>query len=115
MSSSTDCIFCKIIAGEIPSKSVYEDEKVYAFADITPQAPTHILIIPKEHRTRVTDYTAEDCELLGHLQIVANTIAKEHGLQSFRTLINCGEEAGQAAWHLHLHLLGGRKLGWPPG
>jgi len=111
----SDCIFCKIIAGEIPSTSVYEDERIYAFRDIHPQAPTHILIVPKEHRERITDYDAESRDLLGQLHIAANIIAKEQGVSSFRTVINCGEEAGQTVWHLHMHLLAGRRLGWPPG
>ncbi len=115
MSPETDCIFCKIIAGEISSKSVYEDHRVYAFEDVNPQAPTHILVVPKEHRARITDYTDADADLLGHLHIAANTIAKEQNLDSFRTVINCGESAGQSVWHLHMHLLGGRALTWPPG
>lgn len=112
---SSDCIFCKIVAGDIPSDKVYEDELVYAFRDINPAAPVHILIIPKDHRSRVTEYGEPDEQLLGHLITSANKIAAGQNLTTFRTVINCGEDAGQTVWHLHLHLLGGRSFGWPPG
>lgn len=110
-----DCIFCKIVAGKIPSGKVYEDDLAFAFRDISPQAPTHILIVPKEHRARLTDFGEKDAALLGHLLKVVNIIAAQEKLEQFRVVINCGEDAGQTVWHLHVHLLAGRAFGWPPG
>lgn len=115
MAAAPDCLFCKIMAGEIPSAEVYADDKVYAFRDINPQAPTHILVIPRDHRRKLTDYSEADSEILGYLLAVTNKIAAQEGLEHFRTVINCGEESGQTVWHLHLHLLGGRVMTWPPG
>lgn len=114
---SSDCLFCKIIAGEIPSNKVYEDEDVYAFHDINPAAPTHILIIPKKHLTSVAHGTAEDEALLGRLLLKANQVAIDQGLaeDGFRYVINTGTHGGQTVFHLHLHILGGRPLKWPPG
>ncbi len=111
-----DCLFCKIIAGKIPAKKVYEDEKAFAFEDINPQASTHVLIIPKKHIIGIDQATEEDAELIGYCQIVAAKIARERQLrQGFRTVYNVGPDAGQTVFHLHLHLLGGRKMAWPPG
>ncbi len=113
----SDCIFCKIAAGEIAADLVHEDDEVVAFRDITPQAPTHILVIPRRHVATLNDTTAEDVGLLGRLQRAAVEIARREGLaeRGFRLVTNCLEEAGQSVFHLHLHLLGGRRLGWPPG
>lgn len=111
------CIFCKIIAGEIPSNKVYEDERVLAFSDIDPKAPVHSLIIPKKHVASVMDLAPEDDALLCHMFHVAQNLANEMGLKQngFRLVINTGEHGGQSVPHLHMHLLGGRGLGWPPG
>lgn len=106
-----DCIFCKVIAGELPSKKVFEDETVFAFEDIKPQAPTHILIVPKQHITGLDKAGESEVELLGHSQLVAARIARERGLGSgYRTIYNVGPDSGQSVFHLHLHLLGGRQL-----
>jgi histidine triad (HIT) family protein len=111
-----DCIFCKIVAGQIPAKKLFEDEQVYAFADITPQAPVHALIVPKRHIRSLAQATREDALLLGHLMATATELAAEHGLsKGFRTVINIGPEGGQTVEHLHVHLLGGRQMHWPPG
>jgi histidine triad (HIT) family protein len=112
-----DCIFCKIVRREIPATIVFEDDLSIAFRDIEPQAPTHILIIPKNHIRTVVEATEEDKPLLGHLIHVANKIAKEEGIsqKGFRLVINCGSKSGQLVWHIHLHLLGGRQMTWPPG
>lgn len=108
-----DCLFCKIIAGEIPSKKVYEDESVYAFEDIAPIAPVHILIIPKTHISGASEITAENSAVVAHIFEVAAKIAKEKGLDDgFRVITNCGDTAGQTVKHLHFHLIGGRQLGW---
>jgi histidine triad (HIT) family protein len=111
-----DCLFCKIIEGKIPSKKIYEDERVFAFEDINPQAPTHVLIVPKQHIVGLKEATAADAEILGYCQLVAAKIARERGIESgYRTVYNVGPGAGQSVFHLHLHLVGGRDLGWPPG
>ncbi|HSA59743.1 MAG TPA: histidine triad nucleotide-binding protein [bacterium] len=110
-----DCLFCKIIAKEIPSKTVYEDDLCFAFRDINPQAPTHILILPRKHFAKINDMEAGDKELVGHLHWAAKEIAKKEGLKDFRLVVNNGESAGQSVWHLHLHLLSGRLFSWPPG
>ena len=114
---ATDCLFCKIIAGEIPSTEVYSDDDIYAFRDINPAAPTHLLVIPKKHLTDVNSTDAEDEALMGKLLLRANDIAAEQGLtdDGFRYVINTGSNGGQTVFHLHLHILGGRQLGWPPG
>ena len=114
---ATDCLFCKIIAGEIPSTEVYSDDDIYAFRDINPAAPTHLLVIPKKHLTDVKSADAEDEALMGKLLLRANDIAAEQGLtdDGFRYVINTGSNGGQTVFHLHLHILGGRQLGWPPG
>ncbi|HKE31595.1 MAG TPA: histidine triad nucleotide-binding protein [Candidatus Angelobacter sp.] len=112
----TDCLFCKIIAGKIPSKKVYEDEKTFAFEDIKPQAPTHVLVIPKKHIEGLNKAQDSDAELLGYMQLVAAKLARERGIESgYRTVYNVGPGAGQSVFHIHLHLLGGRALHWPPG
>lgn len=111
-----DCLFCKVVAGTIPAKKVYEDERVFAFQDINPQAPTHVLIVPKKHITGLKEATPEDAELIGYCQLAAAKIARERGIEDgYRTVYNVGRDAGQSVFHLHLHLLGGRKLTWPPG
>ena len=114
---SEDCLFCKIIKGEIPSKKVFEDDKVYAFRDINPQSPEHILIIPKKHIADMNHAQEEDKELLGHLLLTGKNIAADlgFGTDGYRNVINTGEYGGQEVYHIHLHLLGGRKHSWPPG
>ncbi len=112
-----DCIFCKIAAKEIPSKIVFENERIVAFEDINPQAPIHILIIPKKHIPYIAEINEEDISLVGELIFTAKKIAAEKGLtkDGFRLVFNNGKNAGQEVFHIHLHLLGGRKFGWPPG
>lgn len=112
-----DCLFCKIAAGEIPSAKVYEDEKVYAFRDIEPQAPVHILIIPKVHIKSANEINDENCAIVGHIFSVAAKIAAQEGIaeDGYRIVNNCGEGGGQTVGHLHSHMLGGRALAWPPG
>ena len=106
-----DCIFCKIIAGDIPSAKVYEDELVYAFRDINPQAPTHILVIPKAHIAGVCDITTENSAVVAHIFEVIPQIAKDEGLTGgYRVVSNCGADAGQTVFHLHFHILGGKEL-----
>ena len=114
---SDDCLFCKIIAGEIPSNKVYSDDEVYAFHDINPEAPSHILVIPKKHLSDVSAADEGDKALLGKLLLKANQIAADLGLSEdgFRYVINTGRDGGQTVFHLHLHILGGRALSWPPG
>ena len=112
-----DCIFCKIARKEIPTKMVYEDRQVVAFEDNNPQAPTHTLIIPKAHFGTLNDIAAGEESLLGHIVLVATRVAKEKGLdkEGYRLVANCLEGAGQSVFHLHFHLLGGRRFSWPPG
>jgi histidine triad (HIT) family protein len=111
-----DCLFCKIGEKKIPSKLVYEDDDIFAFEDIQPQAPIHVLICPRKHLVSLTDATTEDTALLGKLQLVAAKLAKERKLTGgYRTVFNNGSGAGQSVFHLHLHLLGGRDFRWPPG
>lgn len=106
-----DCLFCKIIAGDIPSNKVYEDETIYAFRDIAPQAPTHILVVPKAHIADCNDVTADNSTVVAHIFEVIPTIAKAEGLENgYRVVSNCGEDAGQTVQHLHFHILGGKKL-----
>jgi histidine triad (HIT) family protein len=112
----SDCLFCKIGSKEIPAKLVYEDDEIFAFEDIHPQAPTHILICPKKHFVSLTDATAEDAATLGKMQLLAAKLAGERNLVAgYRTVVNNGRSAGQSVFHLHLHLLGGRDFRWPPG
>lgn len=111
-----ECLFCKIIEGLIDSTRVYEDNRCIAIEDINPQAPTHILVIPKKHIPTLLDLKTDDADLVGHLHLKAVEIATEQGLSDgFRVLFNCNEAAGQTVFHLHLHLLGGRTFSWPPG
>ena len=111
-----ECIFCKIINKEIESKIVYEDDKCVAFEDINPQAPVHILVVPKKHISALREVDDRDRELLGHVLKVASKIALEKGLEKgYRIVVNDGKEAGQTVFHIHFHLLGGREMGWPPG
>ncbi len=111
-----NCIFCKIVRGEIPSAKVYEDDKVYAFRDINPQAPVHVLIIPKEHIVSAEEITAQNSGIVAHIFEIAATLAKENGLDNgFRLVTNCGTDGGQTVGHLHFHMLAGRSLAWPPG
>ena len=111
-----NCLFCRIGAKQVPSKIVYEDERIFAFEDIHPQAPTHILICPRKHLASLTEAAAEDAALLGHLLLAAAQMARERNLLAgYRTLLNSGAGAGQSVFHLHLHLLGGRSFRWPPG
>ena len=109
------CLFCRIVRREIPATLVHEDDHTLAFRDIDPKAPTHVLVIPKTHVASLNDAT--DAEMLGRLMLVAKTLAASEGLASdgYRTVVNTGANAGQTVFHIHLHLLGGRKLGWPPG
>jgi histidine triad (HIT) family protein len=113
----TDCLFCKIIAGDIPSEKVYEDDDVYAFRDVNPVAPLHVLIIPKKHIAMLNDLESDDAQRMGKLVLTAKKIANQEGYaeEGYRTVINCGEKAGQSVFHIHLHLLAGRELTWPPG
>lgn len=111
----SDCLFCRILKKEIPSKPVYEDETTYAFHDINPKAPTHVLIIPKKHIAGVNELQSGDEKLAGQLILQAKQIAESLKLKSYRLVFNQGAEAGQSVFHIHLHLLGGRPLAWPPG
>ena len=111
-----DCLFCKIIGGEIPSNKVYEDDTVFAFRDIDPQAPVHILIVPKEHIASAKDINESNSAVVAHIFDVAAKIAKAEGLDDgFRIVNNCGDSAGQTVKHLHFHLMGGREFTWPAG
>jgi histidine triad (HIT) family protein len=111
-----DCLFCKIGNKEIPAKLVHEDAEIFAFEDIQPQAPVHILLCPRKHLVSLTDASADDAAMLGKLQLIAAQIAKERKLtEGYRTVFNNGRGAGQSVFHLHLHLLGGREFRWPPG
>ena len=111
----TDCLFCKIAAGEIPSEKVYADDRVYAFHDIAPKAPTHVLVIPRKHIAKLADLTETDETLVGEVVARAAAIARDLKLPHFRLVANNGEGAGQTVFHLHFHLLGGRPMSWPPG
>ena len=112
-----DCIFCKIVKGQIPSDKVYEDDNVLAFKDINPEAPVHIVIIPKKHIVSLNDADKEDLEILSHILLIVKNIAAENGIaeSGYRLVTNCGADGGQTVPHLHFHLLGGRNLVWPPG
>ncbi len=113
----SDCLFCKIISGEIPSSKVYEDEYVYAFNDISPEAPVHVLIVPKEHIESANDIDENNADIVAKIFLAAKKIAKEKGIAEggYRIVNNCGDNGGQTVKHLHFHLLGGRALSWPPG
>ena len=112
---SADCLFCRIARGEIPADIVAEGESWLAFRDIQPQAPAHLLVIPRQHIPSLKEAQPADSALLGHLLLVAAKVAKDAGLQDWRTVINTGAEAGQTVFHLHVHVIGGRPLAWPPG
>lgn len=113
----SDCLFCKIIAGDIPADIVYQNDHVLAFRDINPQAPVHALIIPRQHIATLNDIQPTHAQLLGQMYLAAREIAGEEGIDGpgYRTVMNCNAQAGQTVFHIHLHLLGGRALGWPPG
>jgi histidine triad (HIT) family protein len=112
----SDCLFCKIRDGAIPAKKVFEDDRAIAFRDINPQAPTHVLVVPKKHIASLDDLTTEDEPLIGHLHIVAREVAKQEGIAGgWRAVFNTGKPVGQSVFHVHLHVLGGRPMGWPPG
>jgi histidine triad (HIT) family protein len=111
-----DCLFCRIIRGEVPSKKVHEDEHTFAFEDLNPQGPTHVLVIPKKHIAGLKEATGEDAELVGRCHLVAAQIARDRSIEDgYRTVVNVGPRAGQTVFHLHIHLIGGRSLHWPPG
>jgi len=110
-----DCLFCKIAAGEIPSRAVYSDDRVYAFHDVAPKAPTHVLVIPRRHIAKLADAGEADRELVGEVVARAAAIARDLGLEHYRLVANNGEGAGQTVFHLHFHVLGGRQMTWPPG
>jgi len=115
--ASSECLFCSFVAGEIPTDIIYESDSVIAFRDINPQAPTHVLIIPRRHIATINDIEESDAELVGRLYLAAGEIAKREGFSKagYRTVMNCNSDAGQTVFHIHLHLLGGRELSWPPG
>jgi histidine triad (HIT) family protein len=114
--SMKDCLFCRIVAGEIPAKKVYEDEHTFAFEDIDPKAPTHILVVPKKHIRGLKEASPEDAGIVGLCHLAAARVARERGIENgYRTVLNVGPGAGQSVFHLHVHLLGGRDLKWPPG
>lgn len=112
-----DCLFCKINRGEIPSEKVYDGEGVFAIKDVNPQAPVHLLILPKKHFSTILEIEEEDQKMIGSIFTVANKLAKENSLTDtgFRLILNCGRGAGQSVFHIHYHLMGGRALNWPPG
>lgn len=111
-----DCLFCKIVSGDIPSKKIYEDDRVLAFYDIDPKAPVHFLVIPKDHIKNVLEIPSKKLDIVSHIFKVIQNIAVELNLnEGFRIVNNCGERGGQTVDHLHFHVLGGRNLGWPPG
>lgn len=112
-----DCLFCRIVSGEIPSDKVYEDDQVTAFKDIRPVAPVHVLVVPKKHITSLAHVEEGDAGLLGHLLVTVSRIAASQGLdrRGYRLVVNTGEEGGQTVGHIHFHLLAGRQMGWPPG
>ena len=115
--SEQDCLFCKILKGDIPADIVYESDSAIAFRDVNPQAPTHVLIIPRKHVATINDLNEEDQEIVGSLYLAAKDIARAEGLsdEGYRAVMNCNEGAGQSVFHIHLHVLGGRALSWPPG
>jgi histidine triad (HIT) family protein len=114
---AADCLFCKIIGGQIPAKLVHQDELCIGFSDINPQAPLHALFVPKRHLATLNDATVEERELLGHLMFCATKVAREKGFgdSGYRVVMNTNRDAGQTVFHVHLHLLAGRPLAWPPG
>ena len=117
MRAVSECLFCRIVAKAVPSKAVYEDGEIYAFEDINPQAPVHVLLVPKQHLAHTLDVTDASAHLLGRLVLAANRIARERGVaeSGFRLVLNTNRDGGQLIFHLHAHLLAGRPMGWPPG
>ena len=115
--TNQDCLFCKILAGDIPADIIYESDAAIGFRDVNPQAPTHVLIIPRKHIATIDDIAAEDQAIIGSLYLTAAAIARQEGIadDGYRAVMNCNAAAGQTVFHLHLHLLGGRTLRWPPG
>ena len=113
----SDCLFCKMVQGEITPDKVYEDEQVLAFRDINPQAPTHVLVIPRQHIATLNDLDSGHADIVGRMVLAAAAIARQEGFaeQGYRTVMNCNADGGQTVFHIHLHLLGGRTMGWPPG
>jgi len=113
----SDCLFCKILDGEIPCDKVYENEHVIVFRDVNPQAPTHVLVIPRNHISTVNDLTEDNKNIVGEMMLAAQHVAKLEGIDEagYRLIMNCNEGAGQTVFHIHLHVLGGRALNWPPG
>jgi len=113
----SDCIFCKLAVKEIPAQAVYEDDEIFAFHDVNPQAPVHILVVPKKHFVNILDVTESETELLGKMLLVATRIAADQGFagDGFRVVVNCNRDGGQSVDHLHFHLLAGRRMKWPPG
>lgn len=115
--SNTDCLFCRFVSGELDANVVYETDKVFAFRDINPQAPTHVLVVPRKHIATINDLTDADREDIGNLFLAASKVAKDEGFSEdgYRVVMNCNAGAGQTVFHVHLHLLGGRTFSWPPG
>ena len=113
----SDCLFCKMVAGEIKPSVVYEDDSVLAFRDINPQAPTHVLVVPKRHISTINDLKPTDADLVGRLYLAAKQVAEQEGIaiEGYRTVMNCNAGAGQSVFHIHLHVMGGRNMSWPPG
>jgi histidine triad (HIT) family protein len=114
---TTDCLFCKMVAGTIKPDKVHEDDEILAFRDIHPQAPVHVLVVPKQHIATLNDLTPAQAALVGRLFLVAQQVARQSGIaeSGYRTVMNCNRDAGQSVWHVHLHVLGGRVMEWPPG
>lgn len=115
--SDSDCLFCKILSGDIPADIVYESDAAIAFRDINPQAPTHVLVIPRKHIATINDLDESDKDIVGSLYLAARDIAQQEGMaeEGYRAVMNCNAGAGQTVFHIHLHVLGGRPLSWPPG
>jgi len=113
----SDCLFCKILEGQIPCDKVYENDQVIAFRDVNPQAPTHVLVIPRKHISTTNDLTADDKNIVGEMLLAAQAVATQDGIDEsgYRLVMNCNEGAGQTVFHIHLHVLGGRRMHWPPG
>ena len=113
----SDCIFCKIAAGEVPAEVIHENDDLLVFRDLNPQAPTHVLVIPRRHIATLNDVQPEDAELIGRMHLAAKAVAEQEGIADagYRTVFNCNAGAGQTVFHIHLHVLGGRPMGWPPG
>ena len=110
-----DCVFCKIVDGDIPSDTIYEDDQIIAFKDLDPQAPIHFLVIPKKHITSLATLDESDSDLVAKIMLVIQKLAKENNLEGYRVVTNIGEDGGQSVPHLHFHVLGGRSFNWPPG